>query len=206
MQKWLERAECLALFGSLAVSFSMSQSLPPQQESVMGRLASIGNTSVSIDQNGKALTLIIGPTTELWRHGTDLRDASQLVLGEDIRATYSETEPNGPLRASLVVQSEPGDTVQMVPHQVVEHRLCSGNLIDVTMVSLTVRTEDDKTCTMQIDRRTEIWHGKMGHDPMILRLGDEISSSSIVRYPQGYLLAEKIWIGAQPRAGMSGIE
>lgn len=206
MRQWPGKAACLALFGLLAVSFSISQSLPPQQESVMGRLASIGTTSVSIDQNGKALTLIIGPTTELWRHGMDLRDASQLVLGEDIRATYSGIEPNGSLKASLVVQSDPGDTVQMVPHQVVEHRLCSGNLISVTMSSITVRTGDDKLCDIQIDRKTEIWHGKMGHDPMILHLGDDVSSSSVVRYPQGYLLAERIWIGAHPGADRAGIE
>lgn len=147
---------------------------------------------------GNPFTLLIGPRTELWRRGSDLRSTSQFVLGQDIRAVYSEIAADGSPIATLVVQSEAGDTVKMAPHQVVEYRLFSGSLVQVTNDSITLRTGDDKTCVTHVDARTEIWRGQISHDPTVLRVGDDISTRNVVQYPQENLLAEKVWTENQP--------
>jgi hypothetical protein len=196
MQHRLKLAACLALFGLLFVIAPGSLAFP--EKGLMGKLTKIGNGALYLDQSGKSLTLLIGPRTELWRHGNDLRSTSQLVLGQDIRAVYSEIAADGSPIATLVVQSEAGDTVKMVPHQVVEYRLCSGSLIQVTNDSITLRTGDDKTCITHVDARTEIWYGRISHDPTVLRVGDDISTRNVVQYPQENLVAEKVWTGNQP--------
>jgi len=190
MRHWLRMASCLLFSGSLFVTPPSSLAAP--QKIVMGRLTKAGNSAIYLNQNGKSLTLLISPTTELWRLGTDVRSTSQFVLGQDIRAAYSEVAADGSPIAILVVQSQAGDTVKMVPHQIVEYRLCSGSLVQTTNDSITLRTGDDKTCTTHLDARTEIWQGRISHDPTVLRVGDDVSTRNVVQYPQESLVAERI--------------
>lgn len=196
MQHRLKWTACLALFGLLFVLAPGSLAFP--EKGLMGKLTKIENGALYLDQSGKSLTLLIGPSTELWRHGNDLRSASQLVVGQDIRAVYTEVAADGSPIATLVVQSEAGDTVKMVPHQVVEYRLCSGSLVQVTNDSLTLRTGDDKMCITHVDTKTEIWHGQISHDPAVLRVGDDISTRNVVQYPKENLVAEQVWTENQP--------
>jgi hypothetical protein len=198
MRHWLRMASCLLFSGPLFVIPPSSLAFP--QKIVMGRLTKIGNGAIYLDQSGESLSLLISPATELWRRGTDVRTTSQFVLGQDIRAAYSEVAADGTLIATLVVQSEAGDTVKMVPHQVVEHRLCSGSLVQRTNDSITLRIGDDKTCITHVDARTEVWHGRISHDPTVLRVGDDISTRNVVQYPQENLVAEKVWTENQPAA------
>ena len=79
----------------------------------MGRLVWAENAAISIKLNGKTFKLEIEPETELWRHGTELQSASQLILGEDVRAIYTDVAADGSPKPALVVESEAHDTVKM---------------------------------------------------------------------------------------------
>lgn len=166
----------------------------------MGRVSKIETGAISLDQNVKTLRILIGPKTELWRRGIDVQTTSQFVLGKDARVLYNEVAPDGALKAILVVQFEPGDIVKMVPHEVIEYRSCSGSLVEVANGAITLRTSDNKTCVTHIDAKTEIWHGRISHDPSVLRVGDDISIQSVVQYPEENLVAEKVWTETEPPA------
>ena len=191
MRHRLRTAVWLALFGSILVI--PQGSLASAQQIVLGRVSKIEPSAISLDQKAKTLRILIGPKTELWRRGIDVQKTSQFILGQDARVLYSEVASDGSLRAMLVVQFEPGDKVKMVPHQVVEYRFCCGNLVEVANGAITLRTEDSKTCTTHVDAKTDIWHGQISHDPTVLRVGDNISIENIVQYPQGNLVADKVW-------------
>jgi hypothetical protein len=155
------------------------------------------NAAISIELNGKTFKLEIGPATELWRHGIELESASQLVLGEDVRALYTDVAADGSPKPTLVVESEAHDRVKMAPHHVAEYRFCSGILLQATKDSIALRTGDNKVCVVQLDTTTQIWRGQIVRDATMLHIGDEISANSVVQYPQETLVGENIWVGVE---------
>jgi hypothetical protein len=146
----------------------------------MGRLVWAENAAISIKLNGKTFKLEIEPETELWRHGTELQSASELILGEDVRAIYTDVAADGSPKPTLVVESEAHDTVKMAPHHVSEYRFCSGVLLQATTDSIALRTGDNKVCVVKVDSTTQIWRGQIVRDATMLHIGDEISASSVV--------------------------
>jgi hypothetical protein len=197
MRRLLGMALSLALFVPLAVTPSDSQSPVSGQKYLMGRLMWAENAAISIELNGKTLKLEIGPATELWRHGTELQSTSQLALGEDVRAIYTDVAADGSPKPTLVVESGAHDTVKMAPHHVAEYRFCSGILLQATKDSIALRTGDNKVCVVQVDATTQIWRGQIVRDATMLHIGVEISASSVVHYPQETLVGENIGVGVE---------
>jgi hypothetical protein len=162
----------------------------PGDQCLGGTLLSAQADSVTTKFNQKIITMPIAPGAEIWRRGVDLKSPQQLVPGEDIylRCTRSA---GGRVMASLIVAAEKDDSVDMVPHHVVEIRACVGTLIAVAKETVSLKN-DNGICVLHIDRDTTFWRGQTFHDASALKLGDEIGARARVDYPSGKLIAEDV--------------
>jgi hypothetical protein len=187
MKRWPPVAACIALASTYLVWHLAAHGQASGQRVVMGRLTKIGDAAIFVRQNKKMTMVHVRPSTEIWRRGVYLGDVAQLVLGEAIRAAYTEVGADGMPVADLVVASEADDALMMVPHKVVEYRFCAGVLADVAEDSLTMLAGVRGACVMLINKQTEIRRGP-------LRPGDHVSVLNIVRHPREELVAQKIWV------------
>jgi len=162
----------------------------PADQCLGGTLLSAQASSITTKFNQKIITMPIAPGAEIWRRGVDLPSAQQLVRGDSIYLRCTQAT-GGTVMASLIAAVEDDDGVRMVPHHIVEIRVCGGKLIAVTKGALSVKN-DQGVCVMHISANTTIWRGEIFHDTSALKLGDEITARVAVEFPRGALMAEDV--------------
>jgi hypothetical protein len=168
-----------------------AQSGVPQDQCLGGTLIAAQPDSVTLKFNQKTTTYRLTPDVEIWRRGKDLESAGQLAPGDEIYLVCRRAADTGAVVASVVAAVEKDDVLELIPHHIVEHRVCIGRLIKATPDTLSVRN-DDGVCTLHINPGIRIWRGELFPDTSALELGDDISSGAIVHYPDEELIAELV--------------
>jgi hypothetical protein len=163
--------------------------VPPDQ-CLGGTLLSAQANSITTKFNQKIITMPIAPGTEIWRGGTDIQSAQQLVPGDilNVRCTQGA---DGRVMASLIVAGTKDQHFKIEPHHIVEIRVCVGRLIAIAKDTLSVKN-DEGTCVVHINAETTIWRGETFHDTGALKLGDDISARATVDYSSGELRADYV--------------
>jgi hypothetical protein len=158
----------------------------PGDQCLGGALIAIQQDSITTKFNEKIITMHLAPGVEIWRRGVDLPNTQRLVLGDEIYVQCTR-----PGVASIVAAVEKGDSVELVPHHIVESRYCGGYLVAVTKDTLSVNN-DYGICVIHLKAGAEIWRGEVFHDTSALKLGDVIDASATVVYPSQELIADEV--------------
>jgi hypothetical protein len=185
MQTLLSACIGLIFAGSLA-----AQSEVPPDQCLGGSLVAIQQDSITLKFNEKIITMRLAPYAEIWRRGVDLGSIHQLVVGDEISVKCAR-DGSGAVVASVVAAVEEGDGVNLVPHQIVEIRVCAGRLVAATKDALSIKN-DHGVCVVRVNAATEIWRGEIFHDTSAFKLGDEVDARANVGYPSGELTAEYV--------------
>jgi len=179
---------CIAL--SFVTSLSAQPEVPGDQ-CLGGTLMSIQKDSITMKFNPKIITMRVAPDAEIWRRGVDLESIHQLVPGDEIYLQCTRAA-NGSVVASVVAAAEKDDGIDLVPHHIVEVRVCSGYLVAISKDKLSVRN-DNGVCVIHLKAGAEIWRGETFHDTSALKLGDVVDARVTVTYPSGELVAEEVF-------------
>jgi Domain of unknown function (DUF5666) len=180
----------LAILASL-IGGGAGQMPASQQQTISGTLITIGKGSLSLQLNHKVRVVYVGPDTEIWRRGKDLKSISQLVLGEMIYAGYIDVDSEGVPLATIVAEVPADHAVALIPHHIRERDACVGIAELVTPTTITVY-EDNRTCVVRVGKNTEIWKGASYRTTSVVHKGDDVAAGGTPDYATGELIADSV--------------
>jgi len=170
----------------LAAQWSPDETSPYQ--CLGGTLLSVRQDSITVKFNEKIITTRLAPGAEIWRRGVDLDSLQQLVPGDSIYMKCARAS-DGALVAAVVAAVEKDDGVELVPHHIVEIRVCIGRLVASTNDTLSLKN-DRGICVIHTTPETKFWRGEIFNHHSAFQLGDEVSARVAVNYPGGELIAD----------------